>query len=237
MNDVQEKLDELVKQSDLFVSSPETIERLKAKGLPIKSVFTTYSEYLDKLFAEKRKNADELVSKLPHLDEKIANATIQALYEELKECFVLGIPGAGITLSVILLETALKYRLYDERLKLDPKSKWDHLEQIDFTKTVNDLVKRGVLSKKEKKELDAFNLNTRNPYIHYNIKKLVEDMRLGELTSVDIETGKVTVLKNVKPEDYPSLWFSAKRVRDKKAISSIVSFSMSWVNKMLGERS
>lgn len=210
MSDVQKKLDELVKQSDLFVSSPETIERLKAKGLPIKSVFTTYSEYLDKLFAEKRKNADDLASKLPHLDEKIANATIQALYEELKECFVLGIPGAGITLSVILLETALKYRLYDERLKQDPKSKWDHLEQIDFTKTVNDLVKRGVLSKNEKKELDAFNLNTRNPYIHYNIKKLVEDMRLGELTSVDVETGKVTVLKNIKPEDYPSLWFSGR---------------------------
>lgn len=56
MDDIQKKLDELVKQSDLFVSSPETIERLKARGLPIKSVLITYKEYLDKLFAEKRKN-------------------------------------------------------------------------------------------------------------------------------------------------------------------------------------
>ena len=43
-------------------------------------------------------------------------------------------------------------------------------------------------------------------------------MVLGELFSVNIKTGKITVMKNVKPSDYPSLWFSAKRVRDKKLI-------------------
>lgn len=33
-DDIQKKLDELVKQSDLFISSPETIKRLKSRGLP-----------------------------------------------------------------------------------------------------------------------------------------------------------------------------------------------------------
>ncbi len=75
---------------------------------------------------------------------------IQALYEELKECFVLGIPGVAITLAVILLELALKYRLHDERIKQDPNSKWEYIEQIDFTRAVNDLWKQRVILKKEK---------------------------------------------------------------------------------------
>lgn len=232
-DNVQKELNELVKQSDLFVSSPETIERLKARGLPIKSIFITYKEYLEKLFTEKRKIADDLIGKLPILDANIANATIYALYEELKECFVLGIPGAGITLSVILLETALKYRLFEERSKKDQNSKWEDIEQIDFKRTINDLFSQKVITKEEKKELNDFNLETRNPYIHYNIKRLVKDMILQEMSSVDIETGVVTKLKNIKPSEYPSLWFSAKRVLDKKTIVLVSTFCVDWVNKIL----
>jgi len=235
MNNLKKKLDELVKQSDLFVSTPETIEKLKAQGLPIKSTFTTYEEYLDKLFVERRKLASDLVKKLPHLNHKIANSTLQALYEELKECFVLGIPGAAITLSVIFLELALKYRLYDERIKRDPNSKWECIEQIDFTKAISSLRKLKVISKKGKLQLDRFNLEFRNLYIHYNIKKLMHDMVLGELPSVNIETGDVKVLKNVKPADYPSLWFSAKRVKDKKVIILVVTFCVNWANKLLSK--
>ena len=235
MDDLQKNLDELVKQSDLFVSSPDTIEKLKARGLPIKSIFITYREYLNKLFANKRKIADDLIGKLPLLDANIANATVQTLYEELKECFVLGIPGAGITLSVILLELALKYRLFEERIKDDPNSKWEHIEQIDFTRTVNDLFAKKVITKKEKAQLDDFNLDTRNPYIHYNIQKLVKDMILQELSSVNIETGEITKLKNVKPSEYPSLWFSAKRVLDKKTIIMVTTFCINWANKLLAK--
>lgn len=231
-NEIQKKLDELVKNSDLFVSSPETIEKLKAKGLPIKSVFTTYEEYLDKLFAEKRKTASELISKLPRLDENIANTTIQSLYEELKECFVLGILGAAITLAIILLEVSLKYRLFEERVKKDPNSGWEDLEKIDFTRTVSDLEKARIITKTDKNKLGAFNLSRRNPYIHYNIKKLVKEMILGELSSVNIETGKVTIIKNVRPAEFPYLWFSAKKVLDKESIGVVVSFCINWVNKI-----
>lgn len=135
----------------------------------------------------------------------------------------------------ILLELGLKYRLYDERKKQDSNSKWEYIEQIDFSRAVNDLMRKGVISRKEKGQFDDFNIGTRNTYIHYNIKKLVEDMMLGELKSVNIETGEVTMMKNVKPTDYPSLWFSAKRVRDKKTVISIVSFCITWVNKLLAK--
>jgi hypothetical protein len=231
--DLQKKLDELVKNSDYIVSSPDTIEKLKAQGLPIKSVFTTYNDYLDKLFVTRRKLADSLIKELPILDADIANTTAQSLYEEIKETFVLGIPGAGITLSLILLELSLKYRLFDKRLEDDPNSSWDHIEMLDFTNAVSELYKKKIITKKEKNTLDEFNLNVRNPYIHYNIKKLVKDMVLSELPAVNVETGDVTIHRDVKPSNYPHLWFSAKRVLDKKAINQYVGFCINWANKLL----
>lgn len=229
---LKKNLDELVKKSDLIVSSPDTIEQLKSQGLPIKSTFETYSEYLDKLFEKKRAVAMDLITKLPRLDESIANTTVQSLYEEIKETFVLGIPGAGITLGVILLELAMKYRLHKERLKSDPNSSWDLIEQLDMTNVISELFKKEILSKKDRKELDEFNSEVRNPYVHYNIKKLIKDMVLSELQSVNVETGEITTQKNVKPENYPPLWFSAKKVLDKKSAEIRVDFCVSWTNKL-----
>lgn len=233
MTNLKDKLDELAKNSDFIVSSPDAIERLKAQGIPIKSTFITYKEYLDKLFEEKRKVAEKLIEDLPRLDERIANATIQSLYDEIKETFILGIPGAGITLSLILLELSLKYRLFNKRLEDDPNSKWDYIEQIDFTKTVNALRNKEIISPKEKKELEKFNLEVRNPYIHYNIKKLIKGMKITKLPSINIETEEVTIHHNVKPESNTYLWFSAKRFLDKKLIKSYAGYCIGWANKLL----
>ena len=233
MDNVQKKLDELVKQADYMIASPDTIESMKKKGLPIKSTFITYKEYLDKLFTNKRKISEELINKLPHLDDSIANSTVQSLYDELRECFVLGIPGAAITLALILLELALKYRLFEERKKSDPNSSWEEIEKLDFASTVSDLGKKGIITTDEKKRLDEYNIKIRNPYIHYNIYKLIKDSVLKELSSVDINTGEVTIHKNVRPADKPFLWFSAKKVRDRKEIIPLTNFCINWVNKVL----
>ena len=232
-NEIQKKLDNLVKNSDLFVAAPDTIRQLQAQGLPVKSIFTTYQEYLDKLFAEKRQLANEIINKLPHLDQHIANSTISSLYEELKECFVLGIPGASITLAIILLDVACKFRLYDERKKVNNKSGWKSVEELHLREAIMELKTRKVITEIEKKRLLAFNKEVRNSYLHYKIQKLVRDMILAELPSVNIETGDVTIEKNVKPENRPFLWFSAKKVLDKQTVESRVKFCVNWVNKLL----
>lgn len=48
-----------------FVSNPDTIEKLKAKGVSIEERFIAYEEYLGKLIAHKRKNAIALLRQLP----------------------------------------------------------------------------------------------------------------------------------------------------------------------------
>ncbi len=232
-NDIQKKIDDLVKNSDVFIASPDTIKNLQEKGLPIKSVLTTYQVYLDKLFAERRKIANELVEKLPHLDEAIANGTISALYEELKECFVMGIPGASITLAIILLDISAKFKLFEERKKNNPNASWKPVEDLHLREVVLELRRNLVITEKEKIELLRFNKKIRNNYLHYNIQKLVKDMVLGELSSVNVDTGEVTIEKDVKPADRPHLWFTAKRVLDKKTVVMHVNFSIKWVNKLL----
>lgn len=235
-DDIQQKIDQLVKNSNIFVATPDVIKNLQEKGLPIKSVTTTYQEYLDKLFAERRKIANELVDKLPHLDESVANGTITSLYDELKECFVMGIPGASITLAIILFDIAAKFRLFDERKKTNPNASWKPIEDLLLKEVILGLKGCSIITEEEKTELLEFNKEIRNNYLHYNIQKLVKDMILGELPSINVNTGVVTIEKNVKPADRPYLWFSAKRVLDKKTVIVLVNFSIMWVNKLLSER-
>lgn len=234
-DDIQKKLDEMVKNSDMFIATPDVIKNLQEKGLPIKSVLTTYQEYLDKLFAERRKIANELVDKLPHLDEGVANGTITSLYEELKECFVMGIPGASITLAIILFDIAAKFRLFDERKEENPKTSWKSIEDLHLREVIIELAGYSVITEDEKMELLEFNKEIRNNYLHYNIQKLVKDMILGELPSMNVDTGVVTIERNVQPAERPYLWFSAKRVLDRKTVILRVDFSIKWVNKFLAK--
>jgi len=119
---LEKTLDEDSKNATHIVSSPDTIKKLQAKGLPIKERFITYEEYFEKLVAQKRKNAKPLLRQLPLLDKTIANSVIAAIYEEVRASFGLGILTSTIFNSILLLEFAMRTRVFDERLKNDPNS-------------------------------------------------------------------------------------------------------------------
>lgn len=231
---LEEILNKLAQNSSFISASPETIAKLRERGLPIKSTFTTYREYLDKLFAEKRRIADEMINKFPSFSDKIAHSSVKSLYEEIRECYALGLFGATITLSVVFLELGLKYRLHRARMKHDPSSSWDIIEKINLTQTINGLRKLDIITEEDKRALDDFNVTIRNPYAHYNIQKLVQDLMITELPVVKTETGEVEVLKNVKIVEKPYLWFSGKKFLDKKTVDPILGFCVGWINKVLG---
>ncbi len=230
MTDIKAKLDELVKNSSYFIASPDTIEQARLSGLPIKSVTTSYQEYLDKLFEKRRNEANNLIDKLPLLDSKIANGSVSFLYEEFKECFLLGIPGASIVLSILLLDLSAKFRLFEERKKINPNSGWKRIEGKYLKEVITELRDFGVIDDIEEQKLLDFNKNIRNNYLHYNIRKLIKDMVLGELPSVNLKTGEVVIEKNVNPSNRPMLWFSAKKVLDEKSVAIRSSFCVEYTN-------
>ncbi len=232
MNDIKKKLDDLVKNADFIVANPSTIESMKSKGLPIKSSFITYEDYLNGIFEEKRKLANSVIDKFPVLNKDIANATVQALYEEVRECFLLGIPGAAITLASILLEISLKYRLFNKRLKSDPASKWSDLEKRNLSYVIKELYSKKIISEEDKTKLNNFDIDVRNNYTHYKVENMMKDMVIEKLPSMNIETGEITEFYNLKASDHPHLWFSGKRVLDKKTVIPVVTFCINWVNKI-----
>lgn len=233
MNDVQKKIDELVKNSDLFIASPETIESMKKRGLPVKNTFQTYDEYLDELFKKRRAQATELIKHIPLLDESIANATVKSLYEEFKECFVMGINGASIVMAILLLDLSAKYKLYEVRKIKNTQASWKPIEDLLLAEVIKELRIYEAISDGEEKSLLAFNSKIRNNYLHYNIQKLVKDVIAGELPSVNVETGELTIEKNVKAAERPALWFFAKKVLDKQSVVDRTIFCIKWVNKFL----
>ncbi len=233
--DIQRKLNELAKNSDVMIASPDTIANLQGRMSGFSSKFETYQEYLDKLFAEKRAASYDLLNQLPDLDPIIANPTASALYEEVRQCAVMGIPGATITQAVILLEHAARHRLWEMRLESDPHARWEDVELLNLGDCVKELKKKGVINKSESKRLVDFNENVRNPYLHYNIKRLltIEGVTITELPSINVKTGETTILKDVSVPDMPQLCFSAKRVMDKVAWRIKAEFVMHWVNTFL----
>ena len=170
---LEKALDEASKGATHIVSNPKTIKQLQAKGLPIKERFITYEEYFETLVADKRKHAVTLLRQLSLLDPSIANSVIAAIYEEVRASFGLGVFTSTIFNSILLLEYALRVRVFDERLKADPNSKWEHLEQIKMKSLIGELRKKGTIDKNGKEVLDDFNDNFRNPYLHINIHKMI----------------------------------------------------------------
>lgn len=241
MEDDVQKLEQILKKlannmgdRGFIVANPETIKKLKAKGLPFQSKFITYKEYLDKLFEDKRKLADELIGNFPPISDKVAHSAVRALYEQVRECYALGIFGATITLAGVLLELSLKHRLYKERALHNSKYQWEEIEKFNFTNTVSGLKKAGILSNEERDVLNNFNLEVRNPYVHYNIKKLVKDVMIRELPVVKTETGEKEILQNVKLVERPYLWFSGKKFLDESQVNNVLNFCIGWMNKVLG---
>lgn len=234
---LKEKLDEMVAYSDYIVANEETIERMQQKNLLAQSTFISYEDYLDKLFKEKKEHARELIKNLPLLDEKLGSATASALYNEFRECFVLGVNGAAITLAIVLLDYATKHRLFEEKRKLIPKVEWKSVEGLQLGDTIKKLKELKAITEDEKAQLLLFNSKVRNNYIHYKIRELIKDMVIFELPSINIYTGEVTVYKNVDVKTMSHLWFSAKKKLDRDTVSDISKFCINWVNRLLKNNS
>lgn len=228
-SELQKKFDDLLKSSDYFIASPETIANTDS----IKKVVTSYNQYLDELFTKRRKVADELTKQLPHLDNQIANGSITFLYEELKECFLMGIPGASIVLAILLLDLATKLRLFKELRNENPQASYKSIENMLLREVILKLRDHGAITDEEEIELLNFNKNVRNNYLHYNIQKLVKDMTLKELPSVNFQTGEIKTEYNIKLTNRPELWFSAKKVLDRETVITRVNFCLHFVNLIL----
>ncbi len=221
--DIKNKLSEAAKGASSIIANPEVIEDLKKQGLPIKTV---PSISIPELFQERLENAIDIAKDLPALPDRLPPA-IKSLYQEIRECIFFGLNGAAITLSGNLIEFTLKHVTYVKEAggyqKYDP-NKWDEFEKIEFGTAVNRAKRAGLLSSEISKQLQNFREDIRNPYSHYNIKKITKDVVAGKVKKVDLSSGEIEEV-DIQAKDNPAIQARVKPWVDKQKFLGVFHFA------------
>lgn len=204
-------------------ASPETIAKLQEQGLK----FETKPGYtLNELFMERRAKAETTIPLLPPLPEDLPHA-LKSLYEQIRECMFFGLHGAAITLSGNLIEFGLKHFTYLREIggykNYDP-NKWDQFEKIKLYEAINRARRVGLIDKKLGKRLQAFREDIRNPYSHYNIRKITRDVIAGRVKVVNTVTGEVEE-KDLEAKDHAWLQAQVKPWVDERQVLQVFHFA------------
>lgn len=228
-----EIIKKMAKDSSFIVSSPDTIKQLQARGVEITTPPpVTKEQYLNELFNNRRDIADSVIDKLPK-PPQLANPAVQSLYHEITECILFGQYGAAITLSAILLEFVLKYKNVEKKGSSNELELWDYVEKdLSFMKAVKEAKGLGVITDEEEEKLISFKNSIRNPYGHYNIRKIIKDVIAGQTSILNTETGEVESV-DLLAADNPPIWFSAKSFVDSQQVFEVFTFVDEWVKKIL----
>lgn len=224
MSDIDDFLSNLAKGSSHIISSPKTIDDLQAKGLKLdKPVIKATEEVINELFDERKKVALSNINKLPNMPQ-VAIPTIGFLYDEIRESVLFGLNGAAISLSAILVEFALKHAIVRRKSKkLYDEVEWDRVENIELGPTINEAHQLHIINDEAKEALINFKDVVRNPYLHYNIKKITKDVGAKGVKKVDTITRKVEI-KDLAAKDNPVLWGLAKKFVDRERVLDAFRF-------------
>lgn len=236
--DINELLAQHSKDTTHFISTPETLEQMIKAGLKLdERKPITDEEYVDQLFAGRQEKAKELIKQLPTPPD-IALPPLTSLYAEIRECIFFGLNGAAITLSAILVEFAIKHAIVDRTkgVEVYDKDEWDRIEARELGKVIDEAAKLKLFEPDEIKRLKTFKDEVRNPYLHYNIKKITTGAVMPEVSGYNTKTKKIEKQYNLKAEENPFLWQLAKKHIDEDAVLNYFQFADSVVKKLFGNK-
>jgi len=230
-NDIEKIMGELAKGSDRIIVNPKTLEDLKNQGIPYDVV---PSPTVDELFDQRREKAKVKAPHLPTLPQGLP-PSIQALYQEIRECIFFGLNGAAITMASILIEYVIKHTTFIKESggykDADPK-KWDEFENMELSPAINRAKRAGLLDSKMAKRLHSFRKTIRNPYNHYNIKKITKNIVAQKVQRLDVNTGKVEEI-DIEAKNSPIIQTQAKPFMDEHHVLPVFHFADEVVKYLL----
>ncbi len=222
-DDLKKKLENLADGADVIIANPDDIKKLKEQGLPI---LVVPSKTISELFDERLKSALEVAKLLPSLPDKLP-PSIKSLYQEIRECIFFGLNGAAITLAGNLIEFTLKHTTYVKEVggyqKYD-SSKWDEFEKIEFGDAIGRAKRAGFLGSEMAKQLQSFREDIRNPYSHYNIKKITEDVIAGKVKRINLKTGEIEEI-DIPAKESPMIQAQVKPWVDQQRVLAVFHFA------------
>lgn len=225
MRDINSLLTELARGSTHIISKPETIKELQKQGVKFDAPkITTPEDAIKALFTQRESVAMTNLAQFP-TPPNIAIPTIGFLYDEIRECILFGLYGAAISLSAVLVEFSLKHAII--RKKCDDKydkSEWDRIESIELGPIISEAKQLGVVGDEMGKRLKLFKNDVRNPYLHYNIKKIINGVVTRKVKRFDIKTHQVDEV-DLDASDNPFVWSFAKKFVDKDLVMKTFIFA------------
>lgn len=236
MKNIDDFLSGLVSGSTHIISNPKTIEDLQKKGVKFEEKpQKTEAQFLDELFHERRKTSAALIRKFPSAPQ-IVIPTIGFLYDEIRECILFSQFGAAISLSAVLVEFSLKHSIVRKtRGNTYDKDEWDRIENMELGPTIAEAKSLEIISNKQEEALKSFKNTVRNPYLHYNIKKITKRVAANKVKKIDVTTQKVEEL-DIPAEDNPVLWGFAKNFVDRETVFDVFAFADKIVKELFEEK-
>lgn len=225
MKNIDTLLSELAQGSTHIISNPNTIADLQKRGVKFdKPKLKTKEEFIEDIFIQRKSIALTNISKFP-MPPDIAIPTIGFLYDEIRECILFGLYGAAISLSGVLVEFSLKQAIVRKGFgnKYD-KAEWERVENIELGPTIKEAREKTIIDDNLQEALNDFKNKVRNPYLHYNIKKIVKKVGANKIKKINVNTQKVEEL-DLSAEDNPILWGFAKRFVDRETFSDVFKFA------------
>lgn len=225
MKNIDTLLSELVQGSTHIISNPNTIADLQKRGVKFdKPKLKTKEEFIEEIFFQRKSIALANISKFPAPPD-IAIPTIGFLYDEIRECILFGLYGAAISLSAILVEFSLKQAIvrksFENRYN---KAEWERIEDIELGDAIKEAREKEIIDDNLQEALHDFKNKVRNPYLHYNIKKIVKKIGANKIKKINVNTQKVEEL-DLPAEDNPILWGFAKRFVDRETFFDVFKFA------------
>jgi len=224
-------MEQLAQGHDKIIVNPGTLEELKRLGVHFDVI---PAPTIDELFEERKKKALQKLPQLPALPKGLPPA-IQALYQEIRECIFFGLNGAAITMSSILIEFVLKHATFIKEAggyqNADPQE-WDHFEEMELGPAITQAEKAGLLDPQMVEKLHSFRKTIRNPYNHFNIKKLTQNIVAGKVKKVNTETGAIEEL-DMPAKDYPMIQAQVKPFVDEYHVLPVFHFADEVVKYLL----
>ncbi len=228
-------IEKMAKGSDVIVAGPGALDDLKDAGVEFDPpTELPPEETLDRLFKTRRRAASVLIPHLPEIPQHI-QPNLGFLWNEIIECAIFGLHGAAVTLLGILVEFALKQATYKAELGkwAYDAEKWDEFESMTFHPAVLRARKAGIISEHLREELLRFKDEVRNPYSHYNIKKITAQTTAGKVRVIDTRTGESTV-RNIPVGDEPALHAHAKKLVDTHQLLRALPFAAGLIEHLFG---
>ncbi|EKD86594.1 MAG: hypothetical protein ACD_37C00225G0007 [uncultured bacterium] len=126
---------------------------------------------------------------------------------------------------MVLVEFSLKHAIV-KKIQGDTynKTEWDRIESKELGPTIVEARKYNIIDEVMKNALISFKNTVRNPYLHYNIKKITKNVIANKVKKIDVNTQKVEEV-DLPAEDNPITWGFAKRFVDRETVFNVFIFA------------